>query len=138
MMHPLRVRNFRLLFAGRVVDELGDAVSPAALTLAIVQATGSSGALAVVLASAMVPRLALLPIGGVLIDRLQPRLVALTADATRGIAQPHLVLDHPYRPRDLELRRRRTDDTRPGDRRQPSSAAAAPGSRHCRHPRSAT
>jgi MFS family permease len=86
-VHPLRLRNFRLLFAGRVVDELGDAVSPAALTLAIVQATGSSGALAVVLASTMIPRLALLPVGGVIVDRLEPRRVALVADSIRGVVQ---------------------------------------------------
>ncbi len=87
MSHPLRLRNFRLLFVGRVVDELGDAVTPAALTLAIVQATGSSGALALVLASTMVPRLALLPLGGVLVDRLGARRVALVADAIRGAVQ---------------------------------------------------
>lgn len=87
MAHPLRLRNFRLLFIGRVVDELGDSVTPAALTLAIVQATGSSGALALVLASTMVPRLALLPLGGVVVDRLGARRVALVADAVRGVVQ---------------------------------------------------
>jgi MFS family permease len=87
MTHPLRTRNFRMLFAGRLVDELGDSIAPAALTLAIVQATGSSAALAVVLASTMMPRLALLPIGGVVVDRLQPRRVALTADSIHGAAQ---------------------------------------------------
>jgi MFS family permease len=76
-----------MLFAGRLVDELGDSIAPAALTLAIVQATGSSAALAVVLASTMIPRLALLPIGGVVVDRLQPRRVALTADSIHGAAQ---------------------------------------------------
>src|SRR5512138_277327 len=87
MANPFRQRNFRLLFLGRVVDELGDAVAPAALTLAIVQATGSSGALAVVLIATMVPRLALLPVGGVVVDRLGPRRVALVADLVRGAAQ---------------------------------------------------
>ena len=93
MTHPLRLRNFRLLFVGRVVDELGDSVTPAALTLAIVQATGSAGALAVVLASTMLPRLALLPLGGVVVDRLQPRRVALVADAVRGAVQLFIGLE---------------------------------------------
>lgn len=92
MAHPLRQRNFRLLFVGRVVDELGDAVSPAALTLAIVAATGSSGALAVVLAATMVPRLALLPLGGVLVDRLRPRRVAMVADVVRVVTQLSIAL----------------------------------------------
>jgi MFS family permease len=93
MTHPLRLRNFRLLFVGRVVDELGDSVTPAALTLAIVQATGSAGALAVVLASTMLPRLALLPLGGVIVDRLQPRRVALVADVVRGAVQLFIGLE---------------------------------------------
>ncbi|MGH3167298.1 MAG: MFS transporter [Trebonia sp.] len=87
MTRPLRDRNFRLLFTGRVVDELGNAVSPAALTLAIVTATHSAGGLAVVLASAMVPRVALLPLGGVVVDRLRPRRVAMVADLVSGAAQ---------------------------------------------------
>ena len=63
MTHPLRDRNFRLLFTGRVIDGLGDSVSPAALTLAIVIATRSSAGLAVVLVSALLPKVALLPLG---------------------------------------------------------------------------
>src|SRR6201996_4988490 len=87
MAHPLRDRNFRLLFTGRVVDELGDAVSPAALTLAIVIATRSSVGLAVVLVCALVPKVALLPIGGVVVDRLGSRRVAMVAAVVSGIAQ---------------------------------------------------
>ena len=45
MAHPLRERNFRILFAGRVVDGFGDAVSPAALTLAVVAGPAIAGAL---------------------------------------------------------------------------------------------
>ena len=87
MAHPLRDRNFRLLFTGRVIDGLGDAVSPAALTLAIVIATRSAGGLAVVLVCALLPKVALLPIGGVVVDRLRPRRVAMAAAVVSGAAQ---------------------------------------------------
>jgi MFS family permease len=87
MAHPLRDKNFRLLFTGRVVDELGDGISPAALTLAIVIATHSSGGLAVVLVCALLPKVALLPIGGVVADRLGPRRVAMAAAVVSGAAQ---------------------------------------------------
>jgi MFS family permease len=87
MAHPLRDRNFRLLFTGRVIDQLGDAVSPAALTLAIVLATHSSAGLAVVLVCALLPKVALLPIGGVVVDRLRPRRVAMAAAVVSGTAQ---------------------------------------------------
>ncbi|MGW4897293.1 MFS transporter [Kitasatospora sp. NPDC004240] len=85
--HPLRLRDFRLLFIGRTVSTLGDAVVPAALAIAITRATGSSGALALVLGCAMVPRLLLLPLGGVVGDRFNPRLVALVTDLVRAAAQ---------------------------------------------------
>ncbi|MFG3054079.1 MFS transporter [Kitasatospora sp. NPDC048239] len=87
MTHPLRHRDFRLLFIGRTISTLGDAVVPAALAIAITRATGSSGALALVLGCAMVPRLLLLPLGGVVGDRINPRLVALTTDLVRAAAQ---------------------------------------------------
>ncbi|MFJ9774536.1 MFS transporter [Kitasatospora sp. NPDC101157] len=81
------LRDFRLLFLGRTVSTLGDAVVPAALAIAITRATGSSAALALVLGCAMVPRLLLLPFGGVAGDRLDPRLVALTTDLLRAATQ---------------------------------------------------
>src|SRR5215472_1338997 len=93
MTRPLRQREFRLLFLGRVVDELGDSVAPAALTLAVVQATGSAGALAVVLAATLLPRLALLPLGGVAADRLGARRVALAADGARCLTQLSIAVE---------------------------------------------
>jgi predicted MFS family arabinose efflux permease len=87
MAHPLRDKNFRLLFTGRVVDALGDAVSPAALTLAIIIATHSSAGLAVVLVCGLLPKVVLLPIGGVAVDRLGARRVAMVAAVVSGIAQ---------------------------------------------------
>lgn len=87
MAYPLRDRNFRLLFVGRVVDGLGDAVSPAALTLAIVIATRSTAGLAVVLVCALLPKVALLPVGGVAADRLGARRVAMAAAVVSGLAQ---------------------------------------------------
>ncbi|MFB7371534.1 MFS transporter [Streptomyces sp. NPDC056222] len=85
--HPLRTRSFRLLFAGRTLSLLGDAAIPAALAIAVWDATGSSSALALVLACAMVPKLLLLPVGGVVGDRFNARTVALTTDLVRCATQ---------------------------------------------------
>ncbi|MEU1369351.1 MFS transporter [Streptomyces sp. NPDC005803] len=87
MSHPLRTRSFRLLFIGRSLSLLGDAAIPAALTLAVYLATGSTGALALVLGCAMVPKLLLLPLGGVVGDRFNARTVALTTDLVRCVTQ---------------------------------------------------
>ncbi|GAB2798769.1 MFS transporter [Streptomyces daliensis] len=85
--HPLRTRDFRLLFLGRSLTLLGDAVIPAALALAVLRATGSASALALVLACAMVPKLVLLPLGGVVADRVGARRVALVTDVVRCASQ---------------------------------------------------
>lgn len=87
MAHPLGTRSFRLLFIGRSLSLLGDSAIPAALTLAVYLATGSTGALALVLACAMVPKLLLLPLGGVVGDRFNARTVALTTDLVRCATQ---------------------------------------------------
>lgn len=87
MASPLRERDFGILFAGRVVDALGDAVTPAALALAVVTATRSSAGLAVILICGMLPRVALLPFAGVVVDRAGARVTALASDVVCGLAQ---------------------------------------------------
>ncbi|MGW2306845.1 MFS transporter [Actinomadura luteofluorescens] len=93
MTHPLRGRDFRLLAAARALSLTGDAAVPAALALAVLRATGSTSALALVLGCAMVPRLLLLPLGGVLADRLDARGVALTTDLVAAAAQLFAALE---------------------------------------------
>ncbi|OAR24980.1 permease [Streptomyces sp. ERV7] len=87
MPHPLRTRAFRLFFIGRSLSLLGDAVIPAALALAVYMATGSASDLAIVLGCSMVPKLLLLPVGGVAGDRFNARTVALATDLVRCAAQ---------------------------------------------------
>lgn len=86
-VRPLRTRDFRLLFTGRALSLLGDAVVPTALSLAVLRATGSTAALALVMGCAMVPKLVLLPVGGVLADRFRARTVALVTDLLRCASQ---------------------------------------------------
>ncbi|MET7658574.1 MFS transporter [Streptomyces sp. NPDC005349] len=88
LSHPLlRNARFRRFFLGRLLSLVGDAVIPSALALAVLRATGSASALALVLGCAMVPRLVLLPLGGVIADRFNPRIVALTTDLVRCAGQ---------------------------------------------------
>ncbi|MEV5748649.1 MFS transporter [Actinoallomurus sp. NPDC052308] len=76
----------RLIF-GRINAALATALIPTTLTLAVVRATGSSGALGVVLACELIPMLVLLPVAGVVADRFPAQRVVLTADLLRGAAQ---------------------------------------------------
>ncbi|SDK75888.1 MFS transporter [Streptomyces indicus] len=87
MPHPLRTLNFRLFFVGRSLSLIGDAVIPAALALAVLEISSSPSAMALVLACAMVPKLVLLPFGGVAGDWFHARTVALTTDGVRAASQ---------------------------------------------------
>ncbi|MYS39947.1 MFS transporter [Streptomyces sp. SID5998] len=87
MTHPLRLRDFRLLFVSRTMSTLSDALVPTALSLAVVEATGSATALAVVLGCALGARLLVLPVAGVVADRYDTRWVAFGADLTRVLTQ---------------------------------------------------
>ncbi|MGN9838006.1 MFS transporter [Nonomuraea sp. H19] len=75
------------LLIGRCLSALATALIPTTLTLAVLRATGSGEALGIVLAAEMVPLLLLLPVGGVLADRLRPERVALSADLIRCLSQ---------------------------------------------------
>ncbi|MFF4736310.1 MFS transporter [Streptomyces sp. NPDC001262] len=100
MASPLRHSAFRRLFLGRTLSLVGDAVVPAALALALLRATGSASALGIVLACAMVPRLVLLPVGGVMADRFNARSVAVCTDLVRCAMQLftgfQLLSGHPH------------------------------------------
>ncbi|MFE2043094.1 MFS transporter [Streptomyces sp. NPDC059477] len=82
-----RIPGFRRLLTGRTLSMLATCLVPTALTLAVIDSTLSAGDLGLVLACELIPQLLLLPIGGVLADRLPPQRVAFAADLVRGLAQ---------------------------------------------------
>ncbi|MEV4564168.1 MFS transporter [Nonomuraea sp. NPDC049419] len=75
------------LLIGRCLSALGTALIPTTLTLAVLRAGGGEGELGLVLAAELVPLLVLLPVGGVLADRVRPARVVLLADLTRCLSQ---------------------------------------------------
>ncbi len=83
----LRHRNFGLLFAGRCVSFLGNAMAPVALAFAVLHLTGSASALGIVLAARMVPNVLLLLVGGVIADRLPRSTVLIGSQLVAGAAQ---------------------------------------------------
>jgi len=96
----LQEREFRLLFTGRSVSLLGDAVTFFALAWAVLDLTGSARDLGFVLAAKTAPLVIFLLTGGVFADRLPRRGVMLTADVTRmGIqaATAALLISHTAR-----------------------------------------
>jgi predicted MFS family arabinose efflux permease len=85
---PLREREFRLLFGGRVVSFLGSAVAPVALAFAVIDdLDGGASELALVLFFGWLPQIVFVLVGGVVADRLPRHLVLVGANLVSGAAQ---------------------------------------------------
>jgi MFS family permease len=80
---PLSVRSVRLLAAGQLTSTAGDYCYAVALPWLVLSAHGGPVLLGTVLACYGVPRTVLIPVGGMLADKVGTRLVMLTADAVR-------------------------------------------------------
>ena len=78
--------NYRRLFLGRTTSLVGDGMAPIAIAFAVLGLTGSAGDLGIVLAAHSIALIALLLVGGVVGDRVSPRIAMLGADVTRAIS----------------------------------------------------
>ncbi len=84
---PLREREFRLLFAGRTISMAGNAMAPVALAFAVLDLTGSTSDLGLVLAARSLPTVLFILFGGVIADRLPRHRVMVASNLTSGAAQ---------------------------------------------------
>jgi MFS family permease len=87
VLSPLRERDFRLLFFGRVVSFAGSAMAPVALAFAVLELGGSTTELGFVLALAILPQIFFLLAGGVIADRIPRNLVMVGSNLVAGVAQ---------------------------------------------------
>ena len=95
MFSSLRVRNYRLFFAGQVVSNIGTWMQRIAQDWLVLSLTGSATAVGVTTALQFLPMLLFGLYGGVLVDRLNKRralLVTQTSMALTGIALALLTL----------------------------------------------
>ncbi|HZD94390.1 MAG TPA: MFS transporter, partial [Candidatus Sulfotelmatobacter sp.] len=83
--HPLRERNFRMLWTGSTISMLGDQFYMVALPWVVLQLTGSAVAVGTILMSAAIPRAVLMLMGGVLTDRVSPRKIMMGTASARTI-----------------------------------------------------
>jgi MFS family permease len=89
---PLASRDFRLLSAGQLTSTVGDFCYAVALPWLILSTHGGPVLLGTVLACYGVPRTLLIPVGGILTDKVGPRAIMLAADATRCVLVAVLAL----------------------------------------------
>ena len=83
--HPLRDRNFRMLWIGSSISLLGDQFYLVALPWVVLQLTGSAIAMGTIMMAAAIPRAVLMLLGGALTDRSSPRRIMINAAWARTI-----------------------------------------------------
>jgi MFS family permease len=83
----LRLRDFRLLFAGQGVSVLGDRMVAVALAFAVLELGGSASEVGLVLAASWTPLVLTVLAGGVVADRTSRRAVMVAADLVRIASQ---------------------------------------------------
>ena len=86
MKHGLFTRNFTLLLLGQISSLVGNYTLKFALSMYILERTGSAAIFAGILSIAMVPTLLLSPLGGVLADRANRRNIMVALDGLSGLA----------------------------------------------------
>ena len=86
-LQPLEAPAFRLLWGGQAISAVGDGFVAVALAFAVLRIGGSASQLGLVLATAVVSRVAFFLVGGVWADRLPRHLVMLASDAVRAAQQ---------------------------------------------------
>src|SRR3954471_9605230 len=91
-MVALRQRNLRRLFAGLVVSQAGDWLYNLALLAFVYERTGSPTWVGITTAARILPEVILGPIGGVLADRHDRRVVMIASDVLRAGAMAALAV----------------------------------------------
>jgi MFS family permease len=77
-------RNFRLLYIGQTISQLGDWFNTVAVYALLLDLTGSATAVAWMLIVQMLPIALVGPVAGVVVDRLNRRRIMVAADVLRG------------------------------------------------------
>ncbi len=83
----LKVRDFRLLLADRLLAPAAFAFSLVGVSFAVLDATGSTAQLSYVLAAQIAPSLIFTVVGGVVADRLPPQRVIVAANAMIALGE---------------------------------------------------
>jgi MFS family permease len=78
-------RDYRLLWAGQVVSQLGDWFSLITLQSLLLHLTGHASSLAALMLAQMLPVFALGPLAGVVVDRLPRKWVMVATDVARAV-----------------------------------------------------
>ena len=86
MGQKLFTKNFILLILGQISSLFGNFILKLALSMYVLDKTGSAAVFAGILSLAMIPTVLLSPFGGILADRANRRNIMVALDALTGIS----------------------------------------------------
>ncbi len=86
MEQKLITKNFVLLVLGQVSSLFGNYILRLALSMYVLEVTGSALVFAGILSAATIPTILLSPLGGILADRMDRQKIMVALDALTGIA----------------------------------------------------
>jgi MFS family permease len=84
---PLTERSFLIFLLARTISMFGTALAPLALAFAVIELTGSTTDLGLVLAATVGPQVVFLLVGGILADRFPRHRVLVAANGASAAAQ---------------------------------------------------
>lgn len=86
MTEKLFTKNFTLLILGQLTSLFGNFILKLALSMYVLEATGSAAIFAGILSAAAIPTILLSPLGGILADRADRRNIMVALDALTGLS----------------------------------------------------
>ena len=90
-MNPYRAllaenRNYRLLWFGQIVSQLGDWFNSVAIYALLLELTGNATSVALMIIVQFLPMAVIGPVAGVVVDRVNRRRLMIATDVLRGLA----------------------------------------------------
>ena len=86
MTEKLFSKNFALLILGQLTSLFGNFILKLALSMYVLEVTGSATVFAGILSAATIPTILLSPLGGILADRADRRNIMVALDALTGVS----------------------------------------------------
>ena len=86
MTEKLFTKNFTLLILGQLTSLFGNFILKLALSMYVLEVTGSAAIFAGILSAATIPTILLSPLGGILADREDRRNIMVALDALTGVS----------------------------------------------------
>ncbi len=87
------MRNFLMIWAGELISNIGSGMTAFALSIYVYQQTGSVSYVSLITLLAFMPTVLLSPVGGILADRYDRRLLMICGDVFSGLGLLYILIN---------------------------------------------